>query len=84
MRVTSKTKALLREKVWFFGMDELVQKTLESCIACQAVGKPAPPAPLQQIEMPNAPWEQVHVDYCGPVPTGEYLLVVIDRYSRFP
>ena len=80
----SKTKALLREKVWFFGMDELVQKTLESCIACQAVGKPAPPAPLQQIEMPNAPWEQVHVDYCGPVPTGEYLLVVIDRYSRFP
>ena len=80
----SKTKALLREKVWFFGMDELVQETLESCLACQAVGKPAPPAPLQQIEMPNAPWEQVHVDYCGPVPTGEYLLVVIDRYSRFP
>ena len=65
-------------------MDELVQKTLESCLACQAVGKPAPPAPLQKIEMPNAPWEQVHVDYCGPVPTGEYLLVVIDRYSRFP
>ena len=24
------------------------------------------------------------MDYCGPVPTGEYLLVAIDRYSRFP
>ena len=46
--------------------------------------KPDPPAPLQQIEMPKAPWEQVHVDYCGPVPTGEYLLVVTDRYSHFP
>ena len=80
----SKTKALLREKVWFVGMDELVQKTLESCLACQAVGKPAPPAPIQQTGMPNNPWEQVHVDYCGPLPTGEYLLVVIDRYSRFP
>ena len=80
----SKTKALLREKVWFFRMDEVVQKTLESCLACQAVGKPSPPAPIQQVEMPSSPWEQVHVDYCGPLPTGEYLLVVIDRYSHFP
>ena len=79
----SKTKAL-REKVWFFGMDEVVKKTLESCLACKAVGKPAPPAPIQQVEMPSSPWEQVHVDYCGPLPTGEYLLVVIDRYSHFP
>ena len=26
----------------------------------------------------------VHVDFCGPFPTGEYILVVIDAYSRFP
>ena len=24
------------------------------------------------------------MDFCGPFPTGEYLLVVIDAYSRFP
>jgi transposase InsO family protein len=26
----------------------------------------------------------VHTDFYGPLPTGEYLLVVINRYSRFP
>ena len=39
----SKTKALLREKVWFPAIDEMVKKTIDSCIACQAVGQAAPP-----------------------------------------
>ena len=26
----------------------------------------------------------VHVDFVGPLPSSEYLLVVIDRYSRYP
>ena len=34
--------------------------------------------------LPPAPWHTVHIDFCGPFPTGEYLLVVIDAYSRFP
>ncbi len=35
-------------------------------------------------EMPELPWRTVHVDFYGPLPTSEYLLVVVDRYSRFP
>ena len=42
----SRTKALLREKVWFPGIDTMVQQTLESCLACQAVSQSAPPEPL--------------------------------------
>ena len=34
--------------------------------------------------MPDAPWDKVHLDFYGPLPSGEYLLVVIDRYSRYP
>ena len=34
--------------------------------------------------MPKGPWELVHLDLYGPLPSGEYLQVVIDRYSRFP
>ena len=33
---------------------------------------------------PPEPWHTVHMDFCGPFPTGEYLFVVIDTYSRFP
>ena len=70
-----KTKKLLREKVWF---PEKVKKTIGGCIACQ------PPVPLQMTTLPPKPWHTVNVDFCGPFPTGEYLLVVMDVYSRFP
>ena len=80
----SKTKALLREKIWFPGIDALVTKTIDSCLACQAVGKSASPEPVKPMEMPSAPWEKLHIDFCGPLPSNDYLLVVIDRYSRYP
>ena len=79
-----KTKRLLREKVWFPGIEEKVKTTIESCIACQANGPPVQPAPLQMTTLPPKPWHTVNVDFCGPFPTGEQLLVVIDAYSRFP
>ena len=79
-----KTKKLLREKVWFPRIDEKVKKTIEHCIACQANSPFPPPVPLQMTNLPPKPWHTVNVDFCGPFPTGEYLLVVIDAYSRFP
>ncbi|XP_062581077.1 uncharacterized protein K02A2.6-like [Saccostrea cucullata] len=35
-------------------------------------------------DMPSGPWENLSADFCGSLPTGEYLFVVIDEYSRFP
>ena len=43
-----------------------------------------PPEPLRMTEMPELPWRTIHVDFYGPLPTSEYLLVAVDRYSRFP
>ena len=80
----SKTTALMREKVWFPDIDKLIKDTLDRCIPCQAVGRPAPPQPLQMSEMPTGPWQKVHIDFYGLMPTSEYLLVVVERYSRFP
>ena len=65
-------------------IDQQVKKTLDGCIPCQAVGKSPSPEPLGKTKMPEGPWEVVHTDFYGPLPTGEYLLVVIDIYSRFP
>ena len=32
----------------------------------------------------NAPWEKVYLDFKGPLSRGKYLLVIVDRYSRYP
>ena len=80
----TKTKALIREKIWFPNIDAMVKTTLDRCLTCQALGRPGPPAPITPTTMSDGPWQTVHVDFYGPLPTGEYLLVVVDRYSRFP
>ena len=80
----ARTKALLRETVWFPGMDEQVRTELEHCLACQATAQPNHPEPIKTAPMPNRPWDKVKIDFYGPLPTGQYILVVIDCYSRFP
>ena len=79
-----KTKKLLREKVWFPGIDNLAKQTIDNCISCQTNGRTSRPEPLQMTKLPPQPWHTVNIDFCGPFPSGEYLLVVIDAYSRFP
>jgi transposase InsO family protein len=80
-----KTKQLLREKVWFPNVDSLVETIVSRCIACQANTNPAKKnLPVQSTPLPKAKWLDLSADFCGPFPTGEYLLVVIDDYSRYP
>ena len=80
----AKTKSLLREKVCFPDIDNMVKNTIARSRPCQATGRPVPQEPLQMIDMPDGPWQKIHVDFYGPLPPGGYLLVVIDRYSRYP
>ena len=47
-------------------------------------GVPNPTTPLCETEMPSKPWSSLHMDFCGPFPSGESVLVVIGAYSRFP
>ena len=79
-----KTKKLIREKVWFPGIDRQVETMIAGCLPCQAVVPNHTQEPLCMSELPSSPWEKVGVDFCGPFPSGDYLLVVIDEYSRYP
>ena len=80
----AKTKKLLREKVWFPKIDILAQQMLQNCIACQANGPENSPELLKMTCLHPEPWHTVNIDICDPFPTGEYLLVISDAYSRFP
>ena len=57
---------------------------LSSCLACQANGPNTKPYPLAMSVLPPEPWHAVHIDFSGSFPSCEYLLVVVDTYSRFP
>ena len=78
-----KTKMLLHEKVWFPGIDPLVENTIKSCISCQASASQNHIEPYKMSQLPKVPWTEVSVDFCGPFPT-EYLMVVVDEYTCYP
>ena len=41
--------------------------------------------PLKMSDMPEKPWENLSADFCGPLPTGKYLFVIIiDEHSQYP
>ena len=78
----SKTKSIMRDKVYFQGLDELVETTLRNCLP--HVKRLADPPPLKVSSLPPDPWHTVNMDFLGPLPDGSHLLVVIDQRSRFP
>ena len=81
-----KTKRLLREKVWFPGIDKLTEERIRNCHPCQAstLKNSKPLEPLKMTPLPSGPWKEVSIEFAGPYPSGEYIMVVIDEYSRFP
>lgn len=76
-------KQRLRAKVWWPGIDGDAEKTVKSCRGCQLVSSPPCPEPLNRTRLPDQPWQDLAADFIGPLPSGDYILVVIDYYSRF-
>ena len=77
-----KTKSMVREKVWWPGINSQIEEMIKTCVACQSMSKVIP-QPMQSYTM-IAPWHQVHIDICGPFPSNDYLLGIIDANTRWP
>jgi len=80
-----RTKQLMREKVWWPSLNKDIEKLISTCHVCQVLSDhDMRPEPMRPTELPSRPWEHISIDLCGPFPTGENLLVVVDYYSRWP
>ena len=77
------TKRLLRSKVWFKNLDSQVENEIKNCHTCQATVYKHEREPLTMSELPSGPWEHVNIDFFGPLPSGDYILEVVDQYSRW-
>lgn len=76
-------KTRLRTKVWWPKIDKDAEKMVKACKGCTLVSAPNPPVPMKRRELPVEPWIDVAIDYLGPLPSGDHLLVIIDYYSRY-
>ncbi|XP_061570028.1 uncharacterized protein K02A2.6-like [Cololabis saira] len=78
----SKMKGLARSYIWWPGMDENIEREVQSCEECQKHQKSPPTAPLHPWEWPESPWSRIHVDYAGPF-LGEMFLLIVDAHSKW-
>ena len=62
----------------------MAQRFADTCHSCQLVSRPDPPEPIRNTTLPEGPWEFIAMDHKGPLPSGDYLLVIIDYFSRYP
>ena len=77
-----RTKARLREKVWWPRMDKQVEQAIRACHPCQLVGPRSKPEPVRSTKLPDSPWQEISVDLLD-ISSGNHLLVVVDYYSRW-
>ena len=62
----------------------MVEDKIKNCISCQSCTQTNTQEPLKMSPCPDSPWLEVSVDFYGPTPKGDYLLVIVDDFSRFP
>lgn len=63
----------------------MVEEAVKNCIPCQAsYSGPSRCVPIQSTPLPPGPWSEVAIDFSGPFPSGDYFLLVLDEYSRYP
>ena len=74
----------MRTKVYFVGMDKLIETRIKNCVACQSLTENRHREPLHPLPIPPHVWHTVHVDFLGPLPNGYYIMVFMDRKSKFP
>ena len=75
-------KALMRNYVYWPGMDKDIENMAKSCKICALVAK----VPLLKFNpWPNTdkPWSCWRIDYAGPI-KGTYFFVIVDSFTKWP
>ena len=64
-----KMKQRLRTKAWWPGSDKDAENFCKTCHGCQVVGGLCNPEPLHMTELPQGPWQDIAIDFVGPLPS---------------
>lgn len=80
----SMMKRVLRQGLWWPGMDRDAEEFVRSCPHCQLIVDSCRPQPIVLTKLPNNPWEYISMDFStASVKENWKALVITDHYSRF-
>jgi len=76
-------KAISRQSVWWPGIDGDIESFCRNCNSC-CLNKGQTKRMWQSWPCEEDPWSRIHVDFAGPFKNGQYALVLIDAFSKWP
>ena len=78
----------IRSRYYWQNMYRDVVKYLEQCEICKARKMRKTKAPMQDMPIPQYPFEIIGIDTCGPFPETElgnkYIVTIVDHFSSWP
>ena len=78
-------KQRLGANVWWPRINKEIENYVKCCLPCQCTNpKKTEPEPIQSTLLPTKPWTHLAIDICGPFPSGDFIVVPLDYYSRWP
>ncbi len=80
----SLTTRLLKHKYFWPKMDKMIKDMIDDCLACQACVDNISPKLIIPSLLPSGKWQLVAIDFSSKTPDGNYILVLIDEFSRYP
>ncbi|XP_055620280.1 uncharacterized protein K02A2.6-like [Toxorhynchites rutilus septentrionalis] len=78
-----RANAIARGIIFWPTIDEDITNYVRRCPSCANAAKSPPHAQPQPWPRAEGPWQRLHIDFAGPV-DGEYYLVVVDSFSKWP
>ena len=83
-----KTYDKIRSRYYWSGMYKDVVQFLKTCVACNMRKLKRERPPLQEMQIPKYPFEQIAIDTSGPFPESydgnRYIINIIDMFSGWP
>jgi hypothetical protein len=75
-------KSEARHYFWWPSLDRDIEQLAQQCQACSENSKQPMKVPLQQWNVPQQPWQRIHIDFMGKF-MNNYFLVVVDAHSKW-
>ena len=69
-------KAEARQYFWWPSLDKDIENLAAQCQTCTENSKQPTKAPLQQWNVPEQPWQRIHLDFMGKFLNDDFLIIV--------
>ena len=82
------TRKLISQKFVWHGLSKQIGQWAKTCLECQKskINRHIR-APLEDFKMPDKRFDHINIDLVGPLPPSQgynYLLTIVDRFTRWP